>query len=75
MRMDIRFIFRCDEFVVKKNNIDMVVKIVRKNKAQTDFAFWQAQPFEKRLAALEQIRSEVHNGTKQRLQRVYKIVR
>ncbi|NIV31215.1 MAG: hypothetical protein GWN58_17495, partial [Anaerolineae bacterium] len=27
---------------------------------QTDFAYWQAQPYESRLAALEEIRKEFH---------------
>lgn len=40
-----------------------MVKTVRKvtlEEQGTDFAFWQRQPYEKRLATLEEIRSEYH---------------
>jgi hypothetical protein len=45
---------------------------------KSDFAYWQAQPYWARLAALEQIRQEYHRW-KYRIQpgfqRVYKIVK
>jgi hypothetical protein len=45
---------------------------------KSDFAYWQAQSYQARLAALEQIRQEYHRwryGTEPRVQRVYRIVR
>lgn len=42
----------------------------------SDFAYWQSQPCEARLAALERIRQEYHlwkYGAEPRLQRVYSI--
>jgi hypothetical protein len=44
----------------------------------SDFAFWQTQPYEMRLAALEEIRQEYHRwkyGAEPRLQRVFTIVK
>jgi hypothetical protein len=44
----------------------------------TDFAYWQTQPYEARLAALEEIRQEYHRwkyGAEPRLQRVLSIVK
>lgn len=58
-----------------------VEKVYRKfdmDRQPTDFAYWQNQPYEKRLAALEEIRREYHGGvddSKQRLQRVYRIIK
>jgi hypothetical protein len=43
---------------------------------KSDLAYWQAQPYQARLAALEQIRQEYHRwkyGAEPRLQRVYTI--
>jgi hypothetical protein len=45
---------------------------------KSDFAYWQTQPYQVRLAALEQIRQEYHRwryGAEPRLQRVYTIVK
>jgi hypothetical protein len=45
---------------------------------QTDFAYWQSQSYQARLAALEEIRREYHRwryGAEPRLQRVYTIVK
>jgi hypothetical protein len=45
---------------------------------QSDFAYWQSQPYTTRLAMLEQIRQEYHRwryGVEPRLQRVYSIVK
>jgi len=47
-------------------------------KQKSDFAYWQTQPYQARLAALEQIRREYHRwryGAEPRLQRVYSIVK
>jgi hypothetical protein len=43
-----------------------------------DFLFWQSQPFEVRLATIEQIRQEYNTwkyGAEQGFQRVYRIVK
>jgi len=45
---------------------------------KSDFAYWQSQPYQVRLAALEQIRQEYHRwryGAQPRLQRVHSIVK
>ena len=45
---------------------------------KSDFAYWQTQSYQARLAALEQIRQEYHRwryGAEPRLQRVYTIVK
>lgn len=45
--------------------------------APGDFAYWQQQPYELRLAALESIRQEYHgwqNDAQPRLQRVCQII-
>lgn len=55
--------------------------LVRKGKIKqqgNDFIFWQSQPYELRLATIEQIRIEYNTwkyGTEQRLQRVYRIIK
>jgi len=58
-----------------------IAKVCRKVKLQeqpSDFAYWQSQPYEARLAALEEIRQEFHRwkyGAEPRLQRVYRIAK
>jgi hypothetical protein len=58
-----------------------IAKVVRKVKIEdqgSDFEYWQSQPYQVRLAALEEIRQEYHQwkyGTEPRLQRVYSIVK
>ncbi len=45
---------------------------------KSDFAYWQTQPYQVRLAALEQIRREYHGwryGAEPRLEKVYTIVK
>ena len=62
----------------ENRRIEKVVHIVHLGKKKNDFAYWQAQPFEARLAALEQIRQEYHRwkyGAEPRLQRVFTIVK
>lgn len=55
--------------------------VIRKGKIKeqgNDFQFWQSQPYETRLAVLEQIRQEYNDwkyGSEQRFQRVYRIVK
>lgn len=55
-------------------------KVVRKTTLEeqpTDFAYWRRQPYEARLAALEEIRREYHQwryDTQPRLQRFLRIV-
>ena len=58
-----------------------IEKVRRKfniNRQPTDFAFWQSQPYEKRLAALEEIRTEYHgedDASESGFQRVYRIIK
>ena len=55
-----------------------VYKIVSLDQQYSDFTFWQAQPYQARLDALEQIRHEYHRWkyrVQPGFQRVYKIVR
>lgn len=59
----------------KSRKIDNVIRIVSKKKPLTDFKYWQSQPYKKRLAMVEEIRNEYHNGNKQRFQRVHRIIK
>ena len=55
-----------------------VITKVKIAEAQSDFAFWQTQSYEQRLATLETIRQEYIGwkyGNQQRFQRVYTIVK
>ncbi|MBM3124202.1 MAG: hypothetical protein FJZ87_03910 [Chloroflexi bacterium] len=55
-----------------------VVKKSALKKQGSDFAYWQTQSYEARLAALEEIRREYNqwrHGAEPRLQRVYSIVK
>ena len=58
-----------------------IVKVYRKvslHAQPSDFAYWQSQSYEARLACVEQIRQEYHgwnNQSEQRVQRVYTIVK
>lgn len=45
---------------------------------KSDFAYWQSQPYQARLAALEEIRREYHRwryGAEPRFQRVYSVAK
>lgn len=45
------------------NSTRIIEKVVRKydlNRKPSDFTYWQIQPYEKRLEALEEIRREYH---------------
>ena len=58
------------------HTIAMVVRKVRLDQQGTDFAYWQTQSYESRLAALEEIRCEYHNNdTQSGLQRVLTVVK
>lgn len=56
-------------------------KVVRKfalEEQPSDFAYWQEQPYEARLAALEEIRREYHQwhyDTQPRLQRLLRFAK
>ena len=58
-----------------------VEKVVRKisiDNQESDAAYWREQPYDARLAALEQIRQEYHRwkyGTEPGFQRVYQIIK
>ncbi len=58
--------------------IERVVKIYRKTIPKNNFQYWQSQPFEKRLLALEEIRQEYNSwryAHQQGFQRVYRIIK
>ena len=59
------------------NTIDKTaVNVSRIADESRDFAYWQSQPYSKRLEALEMIRQEYHrwtNDAEQGFQRVYKV--
>lgn len=58
--------------------IQKVVRKVALEEQTTDFAYWQEQSYEARLAALEEIRREYHQwqyDTQPRLQRFLQIVK
>ncbi len=62
-----------------------VVHKVNLHQQRSDFSYWQQQPFEARIAALEEIRSEYHawlasqqkepTDVQSGFQRVYRIVK
>jgi len=57
--------------------IQKVCNKVNIREQKSDFAYWQTQPYQARLAVLEEIRQEYHRwryGAEPRLQRVYSIV-
>jgi hypothetical protein len=61
-----------------ETHIARVVTKISIHQQTSDFAYWQTQPYQARLAALEEIRQEYHRwryGAEPRLQRVYTIVK
>ncbi|MBI9052046.1 MAG: hypothetical protein JEZ00_21710 [Anaerolineaceae bacterium] len=62
-----------------------VVKRVKLQDKETDFAYWQNQPYADRITALEEIRQEYHawktsgqedkENVQQGFQRVYRIIK
>jgi len=62
----------------KTPEIEKVVTKVKLKDKKMDAAYWRNQPYEARLAALEEIRVEYHlwrYGAEPGFQRVYKIVK
>lgn len=54
------------------------VRKIKIEEAQNDFLYWQGQPYEKRLEALESISREYNSwkyGEDQEFQRVYRIIK
>ncbi len=61
-----------------QRTITPVVRKFKLTEQPNDFAYWQTQSYEARLAALEEIRREYYgytDETEPRLQRVYRIVK
>ena len=55
-----------------------MVRKVKLTEQTSDFTYWQTQPYEARLAALDEIRQEYYGWTDEtepRLQRVCRIVK
>jgi hypothetical protein len=62
----------------KTSEIAKVVTKVKREDKKTDATYWRKQPYEARLAALEELREEYHRwryGAEPGFQRVYKIVK
>jgi hypothetical protein len=62
----------------QKPKIDRVSKIVKLDKIENDFAFWQTMSYQSRLDALEEIRQDyIHwkYNADPGLQRVYSIIK
>jgi hypothetical protein len=60
------------------SGIEKVVTKVNIQAQKSDFAYWQTQSYQARLAALEQIRREYHRwryGAEPRMQKVCRIVK
>jgi len=58
--------------------MEKVIKKINKKQQKSDFNYWQQQPFEKRLEALEEIRQQYHQykyNAQPRLQRIYTIIK
>jgi len=69
---------RTEEFMAAKSRVEKCYTKVSIRDQRSDFAYWQSQPYQVRLATLEQIRQEYHRwryGAEPRLQRVYTIVK
>ena len=67
-----------DEMDTTTSNIQKVYTKVNLREQKSDFAYWQTQPYQVRLATLEQIRREFHQwryGAEPRFQRVYSIAK
>ena len=59
--------------------MEKVITKISLKQQKSDFDYWQQQPHEERLRALEKIRQEYHqykyNNAEPRLQRVYTITK
>ena len=56
--------------------MEKVINKIKIKDKKTDFSYWQQQPYQTRLQALEQIRQQYHQykyNAEPRLQRVYTI--
>ncbi|AUT00053.1 toxin secretion, membrane fusion protein [Nostoc sp. CENA543] len=57
--------------------MEIFYRKVNLKEQKSDFAYWQTQPYQARLEALEEIRQQFHkwkyNNAEPRLQRVYTI--
>jgi hypothetical protein len=76
--MDIRIDDILFYMIDKKRSIEKIVQKRSLYEPKGDAAWWRAQPYMMRLAALEEIRQEVHRwkyGAEPRFQRVYRIVK
>ena len=65
-----------DEMDTTTPNIQMVYTKVNLREQKSDFAYWQTQPYQARLAALEQIRREFHQwryGAEPRLESLFNL--
>lgn len=63
---------------MRSQHVARVVTKLNIHEQKSDFAYWQTQPYEARLAALEEIRREYHQwryGAGPRLQRVYSVTK
>lgn len=61
-----------------KSGVEKCYRKVNIDSQESDFAYWQSQPYYLRLAALEHIRQEYHRwryNAEPRLQRVHTIVK
>lgn len=61
-----------------KRTIEKVFRKFHINRQPSDYAYWQTQPYEKRLEALEEIRREYHgekDDAEPGFQRVYRIIK
>lgn len=59
-------------------SVERVYAKMSVHEQKSDFAYWQSQPYEVRLATLEEIRREYHRwkyGAELRLSRVYSIAK
>jgi hypothetical protein len=69
---------RTEQAMKTESRIEKCYAKVKIRSQKTDFAYWQTQPYQVRLATLEQIRQEYHRwryDAEPRLQRVYTIVK
>ena len=58
--------------------IQSVVKKYKFGEEPTDFNFWQTKSVDERVSALEMLRDQIlrnQDGTRQRLQRIYRVVK
>jgi hypothetical protein len=61
-----------------ERQVAKVVRIVRLTEQGNDYAYWQQQSYQARLAALEELRREYYgqaDGSQPRLQRTYSIIK